>query len=480
MTAMHSREIKTQVLVLGGGPGGYSAAFRAADLGLSVVLVEQDPVLGGVCLNKGCIPSKTLLHLAATLDATEAAFKKGLEFSKPVINLKAIREHKNQVIRKLTDGLAGLARQRKVQVIAGRGEFENPHCLRIVNPADPHEHSGSVQFEHAIIAVGSEPMGLPFLPQNDPRVWDSTSALALQTIPKRLLVMGAGIIGMEMATVYQALGSEITVVEWADMILPGADPDLVQPLYKRIASKCRQILLKTKVVALEAKDDGLYAQFEGPVVQEDNRCFDAVLCAVGRRPNGQQIKAEAAGILVDQKGFIPVDKQQRTNVSHIFAVGDVVGNPMLAHKAIPEGRIAAEVIAGRPHYFEPQCIPSVVYTDPEVAWVGLTEQEAKHNNIAYEKGVFPWAASGRALSMDRSEGFTKMLYDPKSHRLLGVGIVGVHAGDLIGEAALALELGCEAEDLSLTIHPHPTLSETLPLATEVFEGTVTDLYCPKK
>jgi dihydrolipoamide dehydrogenase len=468
-------DMQTEVVVLGAGPGGYTAAFRAADLGKKVVLIERYENLGGVCLNVGCIPSKALLHAAKVLDEAKSFSEHGIQFGSPTIDLDQLRNWKEGVIKRLTSGLQALAKQRKVTVIEGTGSFSSPTTLLIKTKTGEQ----TLNFEHAIIAVGSRPVALPFLPK-DPRVIDSTGALALAEIPKRLLIMGGGIIGMEMAAVYDALGSEVTVVELMDTLLAGADKDLVTPLQKRVQKKYKNILLSTKVVAVEAKPDGLWVSFEGKNAPTAPECFDYVLSAVGRAPNGQLITAEKAGVFIDERGFIPSDKQQRTNVPHIFAVGDVTSNPMLAHKAIPQARVAAEVIAGKKHFFDPLCIPSVAYTDPEVAWVGLTESEAKANHVAYEKGVFPWMANGRSLSLGRDEGLTKIIFDKETHRILGAGIVGPNAGDLIAEVGLAIEMGCDATDIALTIHPHPTLSETIALATEVFEGTVTDLYLPKK
>lgn len=467
--------IQAEVMVLGSGPGGYTAAFRAADLGKKVILIEKEPNLGGVCLNVGCIPSKALLHAAKVIEEAKAFSTHGIEFSAPKIQLDNLRGWKDSVVKRLTSGLKMLAKQRKVEIIEGVGSFISPTEISVVGK----ENTQTITFQNAIIAVGSRPVQLPFLPQ-DPRIMDSTGALNLQDIPKRLLVIGGGIIGMEMATVYQALGAKITVVELADGLLMGVDRDIVAPLYKRCQKLYENILLETKVVKVEAKSDGLWVQFEGKNAPKDPERFDRILSAVGRVPNGKDIAAEKAGVKVDERGFIPVDNQNKTNVPHIFAIGDVVGNPMLAHKAMPEGRVAAEVIAGKKHFFEPRCIPSVAYTDPEVAWVGITETEAKEKNINYAKASFPWMASGRALSLGRDEGITKLIFDKDSHRVLGAGIVGPNAGDLISEVALAIELGCEAADLALTIHPHPTLSETIPLAAEIFEGTITDLYMPKK
>lgn len=463
--------ITTEVVVLGSGPGGYTAAFRAADLGKKVTLVERYDSLGGVCLNVGCIPSKALLHAAKVLDETHEMTECGINFGKPTIDLDKLRAWKDeQVVGRLTGGLKGLAKMRKVQVVTGNGEFSSPNQL-VVQTKDGAQE---INFENIIIAAGSLPIKLPFLP-DDPRVMDSTGALELKDVPNELLVIGGGIIGLEMATVYHSLGANVTVVELTPTILPGVDKDISAPLQKRVQGRYKGVWLETKVTQVDAKDDGLYVTFEGKNAPEGAVRFDKILSAVGRAPNGKLIKADKAGVNVDERGFIPVDKQCRTNVSHIFAIGDICGNPMLAHKAIPEGRVAAEVIAGKKHFFDPKCIPNVAYTDPEVAWVGLTETEAKEQGVKYGKGVFPWAASGRSLSLGRDEGVTKILYDKETHRIIGAGITGPNAGDLIAEAALAIEMGCEAEDIALTIHPHPTLSETICQATEVFEGTVTDL-----
>lgn len=468
--------IQTEVVVLGSGPGGYTAAFRAADLGKKVVLIERYDILGGVCLNVGCIPSKALLHAAKVIDEAGEMSEHGVQFGKPKIDTGKLRSWKNSVVAKLTGGLKMLAKTRKVEVVTGVGKFMSDHEIEVTKKDGSKE---TVQFQQAIIATGSRPVKLPFLP-DDPRIIDSTGALELEDVSGKMLVIGGGIIGLEMATVYHALGADITVVELMDQIIPGADSDVVAPLYKRIKARYENIYLKAKVTKVEAKKDGLYVTFEGGDAPQKPEKFDRILCAVGRRPNGDQIDAAKAGINVNDRGFIPVDNQQRTNVAHIYAIGDVVGNPMLAHKAMPEGRVAAEVISGLKHYFDPKCIASVAYTDPEVAWVGLTENEAKAKGIKYGKGVFPWAASGRALSIGRGEGLTKLLIEEGSHRVIGAGIVGPNAGELVGEVALAIEMGCDVEDIALTIHPHPTLSETVALAAEVFEGTITDLYLPKR
>lgn len=468
--------METEVLVLGSGPGGYTAAFRAADLGKKVTLVERDSTLGGVCLNVGCIPSKALLHAAKVIAEASEMSGHGIDFGKPKIDTTKLRDYKNGIVNKLTGGLKMLAKQRKVEVVTGEGKFISDHELEVVG-ADGKKQV--IKFQNAIIAAGSRPVRLPFLP-DDKRIIDSTGALELEDVSGKMLVLGGGIIGLEMATVYDSLGTDITVVELMDQVIPGADSDIVAPLYKRIKSRYKNIYLKTKVTKVEAKKDGLYVTFEGENAPKEPERFDRILCAVGRRPNGDQIDAAKAGVKVDERGFIAVDKQMRTNVPHIFAIGDIAGNPMLAHKAMPEGRVAAEVIAGKKHFFDPVCIPSVAYTDPEVAWVGMTETEAKAKGIKYGKGVFPWAANGRSLSIGRSEGLTKLLIDEATHRVIGAGVVGPNAGELMGEIGLAIEMGCDVEDISLTIHPHPTLSETVPLAAEIFEGTITDLYMPKK
>jgi dihydrolipoamide dehydrogenase len=465
-----------EVLVLGAGPGGYTAAFRAADLGKQVILVDRWPALGGVCLNVGCIPSKALLHAAKVLAETRELAEHGLTFGDPQVDLDKLRGWKDGVVKRLTGGLAGLAKQRKVTTMRGTGRFTSMNQVEVTGDDGSTK---TVSFEQAIIAAGSEPVRLPFIPHDDPRVIDSTGALELGGVPERLLVLGGGIIGLEMATVYHELGARITIVELMDQLIPGADKDIVTPLTKRIQSRYDNIYLKTKVTAVQAGSDGLTVSFEGAKAPA-TEVFDRVLVAVGRRPNGKAIGAENAGVTVDDRGFIGVDKQLRTNMPHIFAIGDVVGQPMLAHKAVHEGRVAAEVAAGRNSYFDAKVIPSVAYTDPEVAWVGVTENEAKAAGIKYGKGAFPWAASGRSLSLGRDEGMTKLLLDEASERVLGCGIVGPNAGELIAEVALAIELGADAADLGLTIHAHPTLSETVGLAAEAFEGTITDLYLPKK
>ncbi|MGD0563353.1 MAG: dihydrolipoyl dehydrogenase [Roseiarcus sp.] len=467
-------DFECDVVVLGAGPGGYTAAFRAADLGKNVVLVDRRPTLGGVCLNVGCIPSKALLHAAKVIDEASEISKHGVAFGPPRIDLDALRAWKEGVVKRLTTGLTGLARQRKVTVVSGEGAFTSPHTLAVAT-ADGQR---VIRFISAIIAAGSEPAAPGFIPR-DPRVWDSTGALELQSIPKRLLILGGGVIGLEMATVYDALGSKITVIELMDQLMPGADRDIVAPFAKRVEKRYEKILLETKVTAVEARPDGLHVAFEGKG-GAGNDVFDAMLVSVGRRPNGAAIGAALAGVDVDARGFIAVDKQMRTNVPHIFAIGDIVGQPMLAHKASHEGKVAAEAASGRSSAFDAKAIPAVAYTDPEVAWVGVTESEAKGKGLAFGKAVFPWAASGRSLSLGRDEGLTKTLWDEQSGRLIGCGIVGPNAGDLIAEAALAIEMGCDAEDIGLTVHPHPTLSETFAMSAEAFAGTLTDLYLPKK
>ncbi|WP_294538696.1 dihydrolipoyl dehydrogenase [uncultured Rhodoblastus sp.] len=469
--------LHAEVLVLGAGPGGYSAAFRAADLGKKVVVIERWPVLGGVCLNVGCIPSKALLHAAKVIDEAADFSSHGISFGKPEIDIGKIRDWKDSVVKRLTGGLAGMAKQRKVTVVTGLGAFASPNTIE-VTAADGARQT--ISFDKAIIAAGSEPVTLPFIPHADKRVIDSTGALELADVPKRLLVLGGGIIGLEMATVYHSLGTKVTVVELLDQIIPGADKDIVAPLAKRIEKRYERILLKTKVVAVKAEDAGLRVTFEAADGAKTEDLFDKLLVAVGRKPNGKLIHAEAAGVKVDERGFIAVDKQLRTNVAHIFAIGDIVGQPMLAHKAVHEGHVAAEVASGHKAAFDAKVIPSVAYTDPEVAWVGLTENEAKAKGVKYGKASFPWAASGRALALGRDEGVTKSIFDAETKRLIGCGMVGPGAGDLIAEAALAIEMGADAQDIALTIHPHPTLSETFGLAAELFEGTITDLIAPKK
>ncbi len=475
MAAAASGDMHAEVLVLGSGPGGYTAAFRAADLGKKTVLVERYPRLGGVCLNVGCIPSKALLHAAKVIAETKEMREHGVEFGAPSIDLEKLDGWKNRVVNRLTDGLAGLAKQRKVTVVEGRGKFTTPNRV-VVESANENI---TVSFDQAIIAAGSQAVQIPGFPNDDARLIDSTDALALSEIPKRLLIIGGGIIGLEMACVYYELGSSVTVVELMDSLMPGVDKDIVRPLHKRIAKQYENIFLSTKVTDIKSQKDGLMVFYEGAKAPA-SELFDRVLVAVGRSPNGKVIGAENAGVQVDERGFIPIDKQQRTNVPHIFAIGDIVEGPMLAHKATHEGKVAAEVVAGMKSAFDAQVIPSVAYTDPEVAWIGTTESEAKEKKLNYGKGVFPWAASGRALGLGRDEGMTKLLFDENSGRVIGAGIVGPNAGDLIAEVALAIETGCDAQDIGLTIHPHPTLSESVAFAAEAFEGTITDLYMPRK
>jgi dihydrolipoamide dehydrogenase len=473
--AVEKGDYHAEVLVLGSGPGGYTAAFRAADLGRKVVLVERYASLGGVCLNVGCIPSKALLHAAKVLSEAEEMSHFGLQFVRPQVELDKLRGWKDSVVGRLTKGLSGLAKQRKVQVVQGTGRFTGPHMLEVQTA----EGAKRVSFDYAIIAAGSQSARIPGFPYDDQRLMDSTGALELRDIPGRLLVIGGGIIGLEMATVYDALGSKVSVVEMLDGLMPGADRDIVKPLQRRIEKRYEAILLKTKVVKLESLPEGLRASFEGegaPLPQ----VYDRVLLSVGRRPNGKAIDAQAAGVQVNERGYIAVNNQMRTNVPHIYAIGDIVGEPMLAHKATHEGKLAAEVIAGHKSAFDARTIPSVAYTDPEVAWMGLTETAAKAQGIEFEKAAFPWAASGRALATARDEGMTKLLFDKATHRLLGAGIVGPNAGELISETVLALEMGADAQDIGLTIHPHPTLSETVFFSAEIADGSITDLYMPKR
>ena len=476
-TAAGDADESYQLVVIGAGPGGYTAAFRAADLGMNVLLIERYPDLGGVCLNVGCIPSKALLHTAQIINETRDMADHGISFGEPQIDLDKLRGFKESVIGQLTGGLAGLAKQRKVTVAHGNAKFSGSHTLTIDNDGQTR----TIGFEKAIIAAGSQSVKIPGLPYEDKRLMDSTGALELADIPERMLIIGGGIIGLEMGCVYDALGTEVSVVELSDELMPGADRDLVRPLERRLKKRFGKILLGTRVSGIEAKSEGLVAAFtaaNGDDAGTEN--YDRILLAVGRSPNGNKLDAEKAGVQVDERGFINVDNQQKTNVEHIFAIGDIVGQPMLAHKATHEGKTAAEVAAGHKAWFDPLTIPSVAYTDPEVAWMGLTETEAKEKSIEYEKASFPWAASGRALSIARSEGVTKVLYDPETKRILGAGMTGPGAGELIGEAVLALEMGADIEDISLTIHPHPTLSETFNFAAEVAAGTCTDIYVPKK
>ncbi len=468
-------ELETEVLVLGGGPGGYTAAFRAADLGKKVTLIERYPVIGGVCLNVGCIPSKALLHMAQIIHEVDEVDHHGISYGKPSFDLDKIRKWKESVTQTLNTGLAGLIKQRKITLVHGIGSFDSANSLIV----ETDKGSQKINFQSAVIAAGSQATKIPVFPNDDPRLWDSTDALNLQEIPKKLLIVGGGIIGLEMATVYHALGSEISVVELMDQIIPGCDADLVRPLYKRIKKQYKNIWLEAKVEEIKALKKGLKVTFSGGSAPE-SETFDAVLVAVGRRPNGLKIGADKAGVNVDKMGFINVNKQQQTNVAHIFAIGDIAGNPMLAHKAVHEGKVAAEVISGIKAGFDALTIPAVAYTDPEVTWMGLTENQAKQDGIKYEKASFPWAASGRSLSLGRNEGLTKILCDKETGRILGAGMVGPNAGELIAEAVVALEMGADAEDIGLSIHPHPSLSETFGFAAEMITGTITDLYIKKK
>jgi dihydrolipoamide dehydrogenase len=464
-----------RLVVIGAGPGGYTAAFRAADLGLQVTLVERWPTLGGVCLNVGCIPSKALLHAARVIEEAHEMGANGLEFGAPKVDTAKLRDWKNKVVRQLTGGLDVLAKQRKVRIVRGTARFASPNQLAV-------ERDGAretIDFDQCIIAAGSEPASLPSVP-SDPRIIDSTGALELAELPERMLVIGGGIIGLEMATVYDALGVQISVVELTKTLLPGCDRDLVKPLEKRISGRYAKIMLGTRFTRMESGANGISVHFEGDNAPKEPQVYGRVLVAIGRSANGRRIAAESAGVEVNERGLIAVDKQMRTNVPHIFAIGDIVGQPMLAHKASHEGKVAAEVAAGQKSFFDARVVPAVAYTDPEVAWVGLTEDDAKVRGVAYEKGTFPWAASARSLTLGRSDGLTKLLFDKTTHRLLGAGIVGTNAGDLIAEAALAIEMGADAGDVGLTIHPHPTLSETIAFSAEAAEGTITDLYIPKR
>ncbi|TQV71390.1 dihydrolipoyl dehydrogenase [Aliikangiella marina] len=470
-----SNDIQAQVVVIGAGPGGYTAAFRAADLGLNVVLVEKYSTLGGVCLNVGCIPSKALLHAAKVIDEASSMSAHGVSFGKPEIDIDKIRDYKDGVVGQLTKGLAGMAKMRKVKVVQGVAKFTGPNSLAI----EGNDSVKSINFENCIIAAGSRVVQLPFLPEDD-RIVDSTGALELKGIPEKMLVIGGGIIGLEMATVYRALGAQIDIVEMFDQLIPAADADVIKPFHRFISKQYNSIMLETSVTKVEAKDDGLYVTFEGKNAPKEPQKYDRILSAVGRRPNGDLVDAQKAGVNVDERGFIAVDKHLRTNVPHIYAIGDLVGQPMLAHKATHEAHVAAEVIAGKKHAFEPQCIPSVAYTDPEIAWVGVTEKEAKQKGIDYGVGTFPWAASGRAIGAGRTEGFAKTIYDKSNNRIIGAAVIGVNAGELIGEAGLAIEMGCDAEDIALTVHAHPTLSESLAFSAEAYEGTCTDLPPARK
>ncbi len=469
-------DIECAMVVIGAGPGGYTAAFRSADLGLDTVLVERYATLGGVCLNVGCIPSKALLHAADVIEQAAHASDYGVDFGKPKINIDTLRSYKEKVVGQLTKGLSGMAKQRKVRTVQGMAKFVSANELEIV---DADGKTQLLRFAHCIIAAGSQPVKLPSFPWDDARVMDSTDALNLADVPKKLLVVGGGIIGLEMATVYRALGSEVTVVEFMPQLMPGADLDLVKPLADRLKKQGVAVHLKTKVVEAKAQKNGIACTFEGDSIPE-GKLYDRVLVSVGRSANGGKLDAEKAGVRVGERGLIPVDRQMRTNVPHIFAIGDLVGQPMLAHKATHEGKLAAEVAAGEKKEWVARVIPSVAYTDPEIAWVGVTETEAKAKGLKIGVGKFPWAASGRAIGLSRTEGFTKLVFDEETHRIIGGGIVGVHAGELIAEIALAIEMGCEVHDIGHTIHPHPTLSESVGMAAEVFDGSITDLYIPKK
>ncbi|WP_107850771.1 dihydrolipoyl dehydrogenase [Oceanimonas marisflavi] len=469
-----SQEVKAQVVVLGAGPAGYSAAFRAADLGLETVIVERYSTLGGVCLNVGCIPSKALLHIAKVIEESKMMASHGVTFGEPQIDLDKVRAHKEKVIGQLTQGLGGMAKMRKVKVVNGFAKFTGANTLVV----EGENGNTTVNFDNAIIAAGSRPIKLPFIPHDDPRVWDSTDALELKEVPEKLLVMGGGIIGLEMGTVYHALGSKIDVVEMFDQVIPAADKDIIKIFTKQVKSKFN-MMLETKVTAVDAKDDGIHVTMENKKGESITNVYDAVLVAIGRTPNGKSLDAEKAGVNVDERGFINVDKQLRTNVPHIYAIGDIVGQPMLAHKGVHEGHVAAEVIAGMKHYFDPKVIPSIAYTEPEVAWVGVTEKEAKEKGLNFEVASFPWAASGRAIASDSSYGMTKLIFDKDTHRVLGGATIGTNAGELLGEIGLAIEMGADAEDIALTIHAHPTLHESVGMAAEVFEGSITDMPNPK-
>lgn len=469
-----SQEVKAQVVVLGAGPAGYSAAFRAADLGLETVIVERYSTLGGVCLNVGCIPSKALLHIAKVIEESKIMASHGVTFGEPQIDIDKIRAHKEKVIGQLTQGLGGMAKMRKVKVVNGVAKFTGANTLVV----EGENGSTTVNFDNAIIAAGSRPIQLPFIPHEDPRVWDSTDALELKEVPEKLLVMGGGIIGLEMGTVYHSLGSKIDVVEMFDQVIPAADKDIIRIFTKQVKNKFN-LMLETKVTAVEAKDDGIHVTMEDKKGETVTNVYDAVLVAIGRTPNGKSLDADKAGVNVDERGFINVDKQLRTNVPHIYAIGDIVGQPMLAHKGVHEGHVAAEVIAGMKHYFDPKVIPSIAYTEPEVAWVGVTEKEAKEQGLNFEVASFPWAASGRAIASDSSYGMTKLIFDKDTHRVLGGATIGTNAGELLGEIGLAIEMGADAEDIALTIHAHPTLHESVGMAAEVFEGSITDMPNPK-
>ena len=466
-----SNEVKAQVVVLGAGPAGYSAAFRAADLGLETVIIERYNTLGGVCLNVGCIPSKALLHVAKVIEEAKSLAEHGIVFGEPKTDITKIRSWKEKVVGQLTGGLGGMAKLRKVKVVEGLAQFTGANTIEAT---DRDGNVTTVTFDNAIIAAGSRPVKLPFIPHEDPRVWDSTDALALKEVPGKLLVLGGGIIGLEMGTVYSALGSDIDVVEFADQLVPAADKDIVKIYAKAVKNKFN-VMLSTKVTAVDAKEDGLYVTFEGKKAPAEPVRYDAVLVAVGRVPNGLGLNAEKAGITVTERGFIETDKTMSTNVPHIYAIGDIVGQPMLAHKGVHEGHVAAENIAGKKHFFDPKVIPSIAYTEPEMAWAGLTEKEAKEQGVNYEAAVFPWAASGRAIASDASNGMTKLLFNKDTNRIIGGAMVGTNAGELLGEVCLAIEMGCDAEDIALTIHAHPTLHESVGMAAEIYEGSITDL-----
>jgi len=466
-----SNEVKAQVVVLGAGPAGYSAAFRAADLGLETVIIERYNTLGGVCLNVGCIPSKALLHVAKVIEEAKSLADHGIVFGAPQTDITKIRSWKEKVVGQLTGGLGGMAKMRKVKVVEGLAQFTGANTIEAT---DRDGNVTTVKFDNAIIAAGSRPVKLPFIPHEDPRVWDSTDALELKEVPGKLLVLGGGIIGLEMGTVYSALGSDIDVVEFADQLVPAADKDIVK-VYAKAVKKKFNVMLSTKVTAVDAKEDGLYVTFEGKKAPAEPVRYDAVLVAVGRVPNGLGLDAEKAGIAVTERGFIETDKRMNTNVPHIFAIGDIVGQPMLAHKGVHEGHVAAENIAGKKHFFDPKVIPSIAYTEPEMAWAGLTEKEAKEQGVNYEAAVFPWAASGRAIASDASNGMTKLLFNKDTNRIIGGAMVGTNAGELLGEVCLAIEMGCDAEDIALTIHAHPTLHESVGMAAEIYEGSITDL-----
>ncbi len=467
-------EIKTQLVVLGAGPGGYSAAFRAADLGIETVIVDARDTLGGVCLNVGCIPSKALLHVAKVMKEAKHLSNHGVSFGEPEIDLDKLRSYKDDVVGQLTKGLSGMSKMRKVKHVKGYGKFTGSDTLEV----EGDDGKTTIKFENAIIAAGSEPVTLPFIPHDDERVIDSTGALEMKDIPEKMLVLGGGIIGLEMGTVYEALGSKIDVVEFLDQLIPAADKDIMKVFMKAYKDKF-DVMLETKVTDVEAKDDGLYVTFEGKNAPSEPVRYDKVLVAVGRKPNGKMFDADKAGVEVDDKGFINVDKQLRTNVNNIYAIGDIIGQPMLAHKAVHEGHVAAEVISGQKHYFDPRCIPSVAYTEPEVAWVGLTEKEAKDQGVSYETASFPWSASGRAIASDATNGLTKMIFDKDTGRVIGGAMVGTNAGEMLGEIGLAIEMGADAEDVALTIHAHPTLNESIGLASEIYEGSITDMPNPK-